>query len=85
MIAHLFGPMEGSCHDSGMLRESQLLAYLEMHMPLTATGREYCIYGDPAYPLHPQLMVPYQGGVLSADQKSWNKKMSACCVSVERG
>ena len=85
MIAHLFGPMEGSRHDNGMLRESQLLAYLETQMPLTATGGEYCIYGDPAYPLRPQLMVPFQGGVLTADQKAWNKKMSACRVSVEWG
>ena len=85
MIAHLFGPMEGSRHDSGMLRESQLLAYFETQMPLTATGGEYCIYGDPAYPLRPQLIVPFQGGVLTADQKAWNKKMSACRVSAEWG
>ena len=40
--------LEGEKHDAGILRESQLLCYLERHAFSTA-GNPMCLYGDPAY------------------------------------
>ena len=42
-----------------------------------------CIYGDPAYPLRPQLQAPFRDAHLEEDQELWNQRMSAVRVSVE--
>ena len=42
-----------------------------------------CIYGDPAYPLRPQLQAPFKGALITQQQKEWNKSMSKVRVSVE--
>ena len=73
LIANLFGPIEGRRHDSYMLGESGLL---NSHGP----DNVLCIYGDPAYPLRPQLMCPFQGAFLTPDEQSWNTSMSAVRV-----
>ena len=68
-LTNLFGPIEGCRHDAGMLRESGLLGELK-RVALDQAGNIMCIYGDPAYPLRPQLMCPYNLGevpVLTAD------------------
>ena len=31
LIANLFGPIEGRCHDSGMLRDSDLLTHVQYY------------------------------------------------------
>ena len=41
------------------------------------------IYGDPAYPLRPQLQAPFTDAHLEEDQELWNQRMSAVRVSVE--
>lgn len=82
MIANLFGPIEGKRHDSGMLRESRLLEDLEQSMT-KPDGSVYCLYGDPAYPLRPQLIAPFRGAVLPDDQARFNKRMSSVRVTVE--
>ena len=56
LIANLYGPLEGRRHDAGMLNESGLLRALQAHAH-TPTGQPLCIYGDPAYPLRPQLPI----------------------------
>ena len=82
MIANLYGPMEGKRHDAGMLRESGLMDQLEQYMTM-ADGTIYSLYGDPAYPLRPHLLAPYRGGVITAEQALFNKRMSAVRVTVE--
>ncbi len=61
MVALLHGPFEGRRHDSGMLRESGLLQQLMEHS-VSPNGETMCIYGDPAYPLRPQLQAPFRNG-----------------------
>jgi hypothetical protein len=34
-----------------------------------------CIYGDPAYPLRPQLQGSFKGAVITEQQQQWNKSM----------
>jgi len=74
LISNLYGAVEGRRHDSGMLGDSNLLTLLQQH----AVGPEnniLCLYGDPAYPLRPQLMGPYKGANVTQMQREWNKEM----------
>lgn len=85
LIANLYGPVEGCRHDAGMLKDSGLLEILE-RQALNPRGDILCIYGDPAYPLRPQLMAPYRLGevpVLTQDMQAFNEAMSSVRVSVE--
>ena len=61
LIANLYGPVEGARHDAGMLKDSGLLQTLEREA-YNPRGDVLCLYGDPAYPLRPHLMVPYRIG-----------------------
>ncbi|CAB3988995.1 Hypothetical predicted protein [Paramuricea clavata] len=79
LIGNLFGSVEGCRHDAAMLRESNILTVLERvaHNP---AANDLCLYGDPAYPLRPQLMGPYcqcDVPVLTDEMKAFNKAMSA--------
>ena len=82
LVSLLAGPFEGKRHDSGMLRESGLLPVLQEHS-VSPAGEIMCIYGDPAYPLRPQLQAPFKGANLTAQQQLWNRQMSSVRVSVE--
>ena len=86
LIANLFGPVEGRWHDAGMLNESGLLNALQTYAH-TPTGNPLCIYGDPAYPLRPQLMCPYRqgdyAGPLTPQMRAFNAAMSSVRISVE--
>lgn len=84
LISHLYGPIEGRRHDSGILRESSLFEVLR-RMPCPPGGGQYRVYGDPAYPLRPQLITPYQQEPLSAQQKRFNSEMSSGRIIVEWG
>lgn len=79
LMAHLFGPVEGCRHDSFMLGESKLLDSLSQ-----GDLQNYCLYGDPAYPIRAQLLAPYRGDVAN-DQNVFNKEMSRVRQSVEWG
>ena len=65
-----------------MLRESGLLHLLEEHS-VSQDGEIMCIYGDPAYPLKPQLQAPFRNANLTEQQQLWNQRMSSVRVSVE--
>jgi len=78
-----YGPVEGKRHDSGMLASSGLLQDLQRFSNNPITGSTMCIYGDPAYPLRPQLQTRYRGAVLTQNQQVYNKSMSSARVSVE--
>lgn len=85
IVANLFGPVEGRRHDAGMMKDSGLLDTLQ-RVAYTPAGDALCIYGDPAYPLRPQLMGPYRIGdvqVLTPAMRAFNKAMSEVRVSVE--
>lgn len=84
LIAHLYGPIEGRRHDSGILRESNLMHSLQ-NLPSRPAGGQYCLYGDPAYPLRPQLITPYQHEPLSAQERQFNCEMSSGRIIVEWG
>jgi nuclease HARBI1 len=80
LIVDLAGPWEGRRHDCGMLRESGLLARLEI---VRLSLNPAYIYGYPAYPVIPVLQAPFKGSHLSDIQKEWNMRMSRVLVSVD--
>ena len=82
LITHLFGPVEGRRHDSGVLGESGLLPQLAAHMN-GPNGIPYALYGDAAYPLSPYLQKAYQGAALTQAQQRFNTKMNKARVAVE--
>ncbi|CAC5415893.1 unnamed protein product [Mytilus coruscus] len=82
LVANMYGPIEGRRHDAGLLRESGICGELPTHMT-TSTGDIYAIYGDPAYPMTTHIIKPFRGGVISAAQTRFNKKMSAVRTCVE--
>ena len=82
LVAFLHGPYDGRRHDSGILRKPGLLGLLEQHS-FSPDGNLMCTYGDPAYPLRPQLQAPFRDAHLEEDQELWNQRMSAVRVSVE--
>ena len=82
LCANLYGPVEGRRHDSAMLARSGLYTLLEQHSR-NQNGNILCIYGDPAYPLRPQLQCPFKGANVTQLQKQWNTAMSSARVSVE--
>ncbi|CAC5379978.1 unnamed protein product [Mytilus coruscus] len=82
LVANMYGPIEGRRHDAGLLRESGICGELQTHMT-TPTGDIYVIYGDPAYPMTTHIIKPFRGGVISAAQARFNKKMSGVRTCVE--
>ena len=83
LVGHLYGPVEGKRHDSGMLASSGLLQDLQRFSNSPVTGLPMCVCGDPAYPLRAHLQGPYKGAVLTLHQQEFNKSMSSARVSVE--
>ena len=80
IVANLFGPVEGRCHDARMLNDSGVRAALQQ-VAYCPGGDLLCIYEDRAYPLRPQLMGPYKVGdvqVLTPEMMAFNKAMSRC-------
>ena len=82
LICHLFGPVEGRRHDSGVLLESGLLPRLQQ-FARKPNGQPCALYGDPAYPLSLFLMKGYQGAALTAEQQEFNTAMNSARMVVE--
>ena len=83
LIAHLFGPIEGRRHDAFMLGESGLNHILQRFRK--SDGEPYNIYGDPAYGITRNILAPFSGARLTADQQEFNSQMSKVRCSVEWG
>ena len=83
-ICHLFGPLEGRCHDVFMLHEGGLRIEVARKMN-KANGDPYVIYGDPAYPVRRHILAPFRGAQLNAAEQNFNAAMSAVRTSVEWG
>lgn len=62
--------------DSGLLNDLQRFA-------ISPTGQTMCIYGDPAYPLRPQLQTPFRYGIITPQMTAYNAAMSSVRVAVE--
>ncbi|ETV63851.1 hypothetical protein H257_19215 [Aphanomyces astaci] len=80
LCIHFWGPIEGSRHDTTLLRESELLAYLDKH--IADFGGSY-IYGDPAYGCIPWIMSGFKGKQISQQQRAFNGAMSRVRLAVE--
>jgi hypothetical protein len=83
LIAHLHGPVEGRRHDAFMLNTSGLLPLLQQLVK--PNGEPYVLYGDPAYGLTQNILAPFKGARITANEQAFNKKMSKVRISVEWG
>ncbi len=79
IISHLFGPFPGRNHDSAMLAASGLKDSVREDERF----RGFLIFGDPAYGKDDVVWSPFQGQLLTEQQKMVNKSMSKVRVSVE--
>jgi len=78
----VFADRAGSVHDARVLRVSPLGAKVERN---EIGSSKFHILGDSAYPLLPQLLVPYRdNGHLTATQTKYNKIHSETRSIVER-
>ena len=48
-------------------------------------GNYWVLYGDPAYPIRPQLSRSFQGAVLTPEESTFNSQLSSVRVCVEWG
>jgi nuclease HARBI1 len=86
LIVDLFGPIEGSRHDSYMLGQSNLLQKLRHLMPADGSlGPVYSLYGDPAYPQSLHLFGGFRNTVPGSPEAQWNTLMSQVRQVVEWG
>lgn len=84
LIARLDGPFIGRRHDTAILYLSEILD--EMSRFLDRNGRNFAVYGDPGYSNQQYVKVGYKNyGILTENQKQFNKMMSSLRISVEYG
>lgn len=81
MVLNLYGPVLGTRHDTYLLYKSQLIPQLESLS--TLAQKQFCVFGDMAYPLSAHIQCPVKGANLSADDNYFNSVMSTARVSVE--
>jgi len=75
----------GSVHDARVLRVSPLAHKLETGFLKSTGGEQYILLGDSAYPLLPNLIVPYRdNGHLSQRQQKFNYVHSSARSVIER-
>ena len=84
MIIHVYGPVEGRCHDETVYKQSGLAEILEKHF-WTLNKEPLYIYGDPAYSLGAHVLSPYKGASMMEEQQQWNSKMSHMREAIKWG
>ena len=62
----------------------RLYYYYKQHMT-RGDGNCWVLYGNPAYPIRPQILRPFQGALLTPEQSTFNSQMSSVCVCVLNG
>ena len=82
LTVNFYSPAEEKKHDSAMLTMSNLRNQL-IQYSRKANSDALCIYGDPVYPLHPQLQGSSKSQNLTPQQADFNKSMSNVRTSVE--
>ncbi|ETM39592.1 hypothetical protein L914_14264 [Phytophthora nicotianae] len=75
LFIDFYGPCVGRRHGPWQLRQSGLLNILP-HVLNDGDNTSYCIYGDPACPLKPNLQVGFKGSKLTEAQNEFNAAMS---------
>lgn len=85
IMPYPFGPINGSRHDSLLLRESGILDIMEEIC--NQCGQDYILFGDSAYPKDRFLWAMYKdiGGHMPPWQAVFNADMSPERVTVEWG
>jgi hypothetical protein len=80
LILHLAGPFEGARHDAFTFVESQVDDLLRDKM--TSVGRNFRLYGDPAYTLSKFLITPYRKAT-DRDEINFNQTLASVRIAVE--
>ncbi|KAH9100331.1 hypothetical protein LEN26_015965 [Aphanomyces euteiches] len=75
-----WGPIEGSRHDSTLLRSSELLDFLDANELIFGAS---LLYGDPAYGVSKWICSGYKGRALDGQKKAFNAAMSKVRQAVE--
>jgi hypothetical protein len=84
LFAFMWGPVVGKRHDGFLTHQSNILHQLQATQ--TALGeRNFCVYGDLAFPLCPQLMKPFAEEDATEEEKACNEDMKAGRITVEWG
>lgn len=83
LIANMHGPEEGRIHDSTLLDRSGILNKMDEAALMDENGGHFCLYGDPAYGVRPQLIAPFRSARLTPEQAEFNKTMSLSRITVE--
>ena len=78
----MFRPIEGR-HNAFMLAQSGLHEKLINITKLN--GDPYVLYGDPAYGLAQNILIPFCSAELTVSQMQFNKRMNKVRISVEWG
>lgn len=78
---HMYGQEAGRHHDLTFYRESRMDTILKQ--TLNIVGKQYYIYGDPAYILWPWIQIYFSREFETCQQILLNKKMQKVLVSVE--
>jgi hypothetical protein len=81
-LAHIYGLIMGSHHDSYMLACSNLFPQLHALMP-TGQGMIYSLFGGPAYPMSAILHAGVTQLAPGSIEAAWNTKMASACITVE--
>lgn len=84
IIASMMGPYQGSRHDAGILRDTNLYEQLEIKTRFSVENK-FVLYGDAAYPIRELLLKPYQTRALVPVEANFNYEMSRARQAVEWG
>ena len=81
LIFSFYGPEEGRRHNMTLLHNSRISDRLAEC--LLVDGRQFYVYGDAAYVLHPWMQTAFNSIALTDEEGEYNTDMSAVRVTVE--
>lgn len=77
----MFGPLDARRHDITLFRRSGIKAHISD--ALFIYGRQFCIYGNPAYVLPAYLQIGFGGGNVTPPKSAFNKVTAQVRISFE--